>query len=659
MSYCLNPLCQQPDNPRSAIFCQQCGAKLVLDATQGEPSGGLYRAIALIGQGGFGRTFIAVDDRQPDRPRCVIKQFLPQYQGGGTLETASRLFRQEATQLERLGQHPQIPALLTYFEQDGRQYLVQEYIDGRNLEQELAEDGPFTEAKIRQVLASLLPVLQFIHDHQVIHRDIKPTNVIRRSPSSSGSATGGTLTDLVLVDLGAAKFATRTALARTGTMIGSAGYAAPEQVMGRAEFSSDLYSLGVMCIHLLTGEHPFDLYSASEDAWVWQPYVVHPVSDRLTQVLNQLLQRATSQRYRTASAVLQALKLETRPTSKLIRSEPAAVSIRATVPTVSPPALRLVSLAERNALWECRQTLGGHEGMVTAVAVSPDGLLMASGSTDKTIKLWALETGTLLHTFGGRSLRFRGGHSDRISALAFSADGQTLLSSSDDCTLKWWDLDTRRLISTISGHGWVISAIAFSSNGTFAASGGGDGLINLWDLETGEPIATLRKHRERISALILSPDGQTLISSSDDQTIRLWDLRANRLITTLRGHTDRISALAITPDWLTLISAGWDKTVRFWDLGQGVQVRSLMAHKDRVTSLAIDPGGLLLASGGEDSCIKLWDLAPDDETGISLPLTRPLTLQTPWTVNAIAFSPDGHTLVSGNADETLRLWQRV
>jgi Ca-activated chloride channel family protein len=302
--YCLNPACEHPENDRNAETCQNCGSKLVLQDR--------YRAIALIGQGGFGRTFRAIDESSPSQPYCAIKQFFPQQQGTSNTEKAAELFRKEATRLESLGKHPRIPKLLAYFEQDQRQYLIQEFIDGRNLAEELAEEGPFDETKIRQLLNDLLPILRVVHSHQVIHRDIKPENIIRRRADGS----------LFLVDFGAAKYTTETTLGRTGTVIGSAAFTAPEQVRGKAVFASDLYSLGVTCIHLLTQIPPFDLFDGSEDAWVWRHYLRQTlnrargknarksgasVSLQLGNILDKMLQSATNKRYRSADEGLQDL----------------------------------------------------------------------------------------------------------------------------------------------------------------------------------------------------------------------------------------------------------------------------------------------------------------------------------------------------------------
>lgn len=177
MCYCLNPACVRPQNPDSLEQCQACGSVLRLR--------NCYCAVKPIGQGGFGRTFLAINEGQSGKPRCVIKQFYPQQPGTDPLIKASELFRQEAQQLQQLGSHPQIPDLIEYLEYDGYQYLIQELIEGKTLEQELVDGTAFGEQEIHQLLQALLPVVHFIHSHRVIHRDIKPANIIRRSLISS------------------------------------------------------------------------------------------------------------------------------------------------------------------------------------------------------------------------------------------------------------------------------------------------------------------------------------------------------------------------------------------------------------------------------------------------------------------------------------------
>lgn len=295
MSYCLNLSCQHPENPDDANFCQSCGRPLLLRSR--------YRAVRPLGQGGFGRTILAVDTDKPSQPLCVIKQFFPRSPNPENSQKAITFFRQEAEQLESLGHHPQIPDLLAYFVIADQHYLVQEFIEGETLASLVATGQPFDQPRILNLLNALLPVLQFIHDHQVIHRDIKPENIIWRSSTDS----------YVLVDFGAAKHATPLALAQTGTVIGSAAYAAPEQVGGKATFASDLYSLGVTCLHLLTLIEPFDLFSFADDRWVWRDYLQHPIDPALGRILDKLVARPLRLRYSSASEVLRHLHLLTPP----------------------------------------------------------------------------------------------------------------------------------------------------------------------------------------------------------------------------------------------------------------------------------------------------------------------------------------------------------
>lgn len=313
MCYCLNPYCPSPQNPPTTNFCRTCGSKLLLKDR--------YRTIKPLGQGGFGKTFLAVDEDKPSHPYCVIKQFFPQAQGTNTVQKAAELFTQEAARLDELGKHSQIPELLAYFSQDNQQYLVQEFIAGRDLAHELAIKGVFNEAQLRSLLLDLLPVLQFVHQHQIIHRDIKPENLILRSsmpqqPLPNPVNTGG-VGQIVIVDFGASKVATGTALARTGTAIGSAGYSAPEQSFGRAVFASDIYGLGVTCLHLLTNKHPFDLYDPNENAWAWRQALQSPVSDALGRILDKMVEYAINRRHQSAAEVLGDLNQQTPLTLKV------------------------------------------------------------------------------------------------------------------------------------------------------------------------------------------------------------------------------------------------------------------------------------------------------------------------------------------------------
>jgi formylglycine-generating enzyme required for sulfatase activity len=277
-------------NPQGTNFCQECGDKILLDNR--------YRPIKFLGEGGFGRTFQAVDEKRLNTP-CVIKQFLPQQAGSGALQKATELFQQEAKRLQELGKHPQIPDLEAFFSQDSRLYLVQDFIDGQNLLQEFQNQGTLNEPQIRNILIELLPVLQFIHDNKVIHRDIKPENIIR---SKNGK--------LFLIDFGVSKETSGSILTRIGTTVGTPGYAPPEQLRGTAYHNSDLYSLAVTCVRLLTGHFPKSdgsdqLFDTNRMEWQWRKYV--SLSQELIDVLETMLRDIPANRYQSATEVLAAL----------------------------------------------------------------------------------------------------------------------------------------------------------------------------------------------------------------------------------------------------------------------------------------------------------------------------------------------------------------
>ncbi|NER79440.1 MAG: protein kinase [Leptolyngbya sp. SIO1D8] len=298
MSYCTNLDCPKPKNPSSVSQCQACGSPLQLRDR--------YRAIRALGRGGFGATFLARDESLPGHPPCVIKQLRPSADSANVLDMARDLFQREAKILGKIGNHPQLPRLLDYFETNQEFFLVQEFINGKTLQQEVRQGGPFSEAGVRQFLSEALPLIQYVHDSKVIHRDIKPANLIRRNEDKK----------LVLIDFGAVKdkvspvqgeSSEQTAL--TAYAIGTPGYAPPEQMAMRPVYASDLYAIGVTCIYLLTGKSPKDLaYDPTTGEMLWQD-LVH-VSEHFANVLQKMLEISVRHRYQSVEAILRDLDLE-------------------------------------------------------------------------------------------------------------------------------------------------------------------------------------------------------------------------------------------------------------------------------------------------------------------------------------------------------------
>lgn len=297
MSYCTNLDCPKPKNPPRVTHCQACGSPLRLRDR--------YRALRALGRGGFGATFLARDESLPGHPLCVIKQLRPSADAQHILDMARDLFQREAKILGKIGNHPQLPRLLDYFETNQEFFLVQEFINGKTLQQEVKQGGPFSEAGVRQFLSEALPLIQYVHESQVIHRDIKPANLIRRDEDKK----------LVLIDFGAVKDKvapiqeTSEQTALTAYAIGTPGYAPPEQMAMRPVYASDLYAMGVTCIYLLTGKSPKDLdYDPTSGEMMWRD-LVH-VSDHFAGVLQKMLEISIRHRYQSVEAVLRDLDLE-------------------------------------------------------------------------------------------------------------------------------------------------------------------------------------------------------------------------------------------------------------------------------------------------------------------------------------------------------------
>jgi serine/threonine protein kinase, bacterial len=268
MSYCVNPDCPQPKNPIDAFLCQACGARLLVRNR--------YR---------------------------VTKSLRPSNNHEKFLRMARELFEREARTLGKIGNHPQIPRLLDFFEERRNFYLVQEYVSGQTIHQEVKQMGLFKENKIRDFLIEILPVITYIHTQQVIHRDIKPANILRREQDGK----------LVLIDFGAVKnYVAMEPVegveqgSNTQFAVGTSGYAPPEQLAMRPIFASDIYALGVTCVYLMTGKSPKDIeYNPSTGEMMWQKHV--ELSKHMTQVLSKMLEVSVRYRYQSAEEVQKAL----------------------------------------------------------------------------------------------------------------------------------------------------------------------------------------------------------------------------------------------------------------------------------------------------------------------------------------------------------------
>lgn len=578
MSYCLNPACVQPHNPDNAKFCLSCGLKLCL--------GDRYQAERILGRGGFGRTLLARDKQKPSHPPCVIKQLCPE--SGNISAKAAELFHQEALRLEELGPHPQIPDLYAYCDQDGWKYIVQEFIDGFNLAQALDQEGPFSPAAIAQLLANLLPVLDFVHQGQVIHRDIKPENIIRRRDDGL----------IMLVDFGAAKYETG-GTGMTGTRIGSIGFTAPEQLLGKAVFASDLYGLGATCIYLLTGVSPSDLYDPLEDGFAWRQALPKNVQvpPRLGQLLDRLLAISLKSRYSDSPMVLRDLHQFLSPGS----APPV-------LPQPSAPRVFQSSDAPWPLVW--RGSLGKHP--IRSLAWSPHNQCLAWGNDHGQVGLFHLESGQTL---------WQGTHAPPwVPAIAMEKPA-------------------------------IVQRLVFNPQSTLLASAGTNTIINLWDCTSGKLRKTLRDHYEALTALRFSPEGHQLISYGGDRQIMRWQVDKNQPLEVRSLATVKAYPADFSPDIGLLALWGEDGAVHLFSLESGCLLAGWSLPDLIVESLQFSATGeylLVIALSGSS---QLWRVRDQTILGERLP-PSPST----FSLDAFSLSQDSQWLFRGDQQGHIYLW---
>ena len=306
----------------------------------------------------------------------------------------------------------------------------------------------------------------------------------------------------------------------------------------------------------------------------------------------------------------------------------------------------------RNFEWyySARQFLGsdvtcyGHQNFINSVAYSPDGTRIASGSSDRTIKLWDAVSGEELKTLRG--------HADSVLSIAFSLDGRRIVSGSTDNIVKFWDAASGTELQTLNlGHADGVESIAFSSDGRWIASGGKDGLVKLWNAQNRVELRTLSGHTDKVNKIAISPDGTRIASVSSDGTLKLWDAATGAELQSIRGH-QYVACVAFSPDGTRVASGGRrNSAIKIWDATNGQLLNSLGGAAHRVNCLQFSPDGSRIASGSSDNTTKLWDVI----TGKELHSFHGHT----WSVSSMQFSPDGSRLASGSWDCTIKLWDVI
>jgi WD40 repeat protein len=334
--------------------------------------------------------------------------------------------------------------------------------------------------------------------------------------------------------------------------------------------------------------------------------------------------------------------------------------------------------------WDtCESVLKGHTQMVTSVAFSKDGRMVVSGSDDRSVRIWNVETGKEVRTVKEHHLakvtsvafspcgrrvvsasrdntirilniesckeeRVIEGHSSTVTCVAFSPDGAKLVSGSQAADIRIWDVATGQKVKVIEGHLSTVTSVAFSADGKEVVSGSDDRFIRVWDVETCRKVKEFRGHSARVNSVAFSNDGKQVVSGLDDKTIQVWNVKREVEELVLRGHTARVSSVAFSPDGKWVVSGSNDRTVRLWNVaGGGAQEMLMEGHGHAITSVAFSPDGRRVVSGAQDTTIRVWNVEVREKSR---------AVQGTVPVISVSFSQDGHRLVSGCNDKSVRIW---
>ena len=614
---------------------------------------GRYLILEELGVGGFSKTFLARDKYLPHHPLCVVKYLKLSSRNKISLETARRLFDNEAHLLEQAGRHhSQIPTLYAYCYEHDEIYLVQEYIDGENLSHWLQDEQCLSNKAAILLLKDVLSILEHIHSHGIAHRDIKPSNLMQRRDGK-----------VMLIDFGAACLVSdanpNAQPSSCSIAIGTPGYMPDEQHLGLSRLNSDLYALGMLVIHLLTKVHPKkfkpDLISGELD---WHRYLPkHCVDPKLVEVLDRLVRIKFSDRYQHATEALADIQ------SILDRGHfrQPVTGWRKTVRKAIAPITTLLLLGilggqyvyARNKhtphLLNRIENLFPHSDIhlkklhdvplqadVDRMLIAPNNQLLVTAGNDHVLRLWSLHTGSMLKSMSGHTA---------VTSLTISQDSKLLVSGGADGVVRIWNTTSGQFVQVFKGHQQPVSTVALSLDNRTLVSGCKGGMLRQWNLQTGTLRRTLKLPQAEVTAVAYGVTPNSLISASSDRQLQVWDLLTGELNRTFTGHTDAIVSLQVT-NQQKLFSFGKDRGL-MWDLKREELME--MLPKDSANPIAISYGDRYITTVHENGSIRIWTR----ETG---QLVAKNDDKTQRSRNA-ALSPDHRYLASWSADRRLHLWQ--
>jgi WD40 repeat protein len=620
--------------------------------------GGRFRVVQTIADDTYGQTYLVEDTVAAEMPRWIAKSFCLINKTNLQLDWARSLFRNQVPKLQQLcDRSTDFPKITTYFEQEEEFYIVEEAIDGTRLSDEIVKGRLYDETELVQFLRQLLSSLHIAHSSNMVHGDICPRNLIRRKNSQH----------FVLTNFAVLKGIYATA-AQNGVILGTPSYMPFEQALGNFAPSCDIYALGLTAIQLLTGLHPSQLVRREDlNLLDWQ--MGSTIRPEIARILNRMVKHHPEDRYQTAQEVLYDLDNLPVPEDAENFQMPqfsigqgtgrwaitliclagiswGAFNFYQYLPKLAVPAITTnPSIAPKPVSnYQLRLNLTGHTGWVRAVAFFPNGFIFASGSYDRTVRLWNVRNnqsfGTLSNHLGSIS---------GINAIAVHPDGNTFATACIDKSIKLWNFRNGKPIRNLEGHDGQVYSVAYSPDGKALISASADKTIKLWNWRKGELLRTFEGHQDKVVSVAFSPDGKTIASASFDKTIKIWDVNKGKQILNITGHTAPVNAIAFSPDGTMLVSGSQDQTVKIWDVSTGKLLRTLSGHTGGVLAVAINRDGSAIASGGVDKTIQIWDV----KTGAVMQTLN--KHEAP--VLSLSFNPKDPTLVSGSADRSVKVWQ--
>ena len=646
---------------------------------------GNYHLIQLLGRGGFAEVYLGRHIHLDTL--AAVKVLHTQLS-----RDDSEQFHTEARTIAHLA-HPHIVRILDYGIDSGTPFLVMDYAPNGTLHQQHPRGTLLPPALVARYITQIAAALQYAHQHGIIHRDVKPENMLVDRQK-----------EILLSDFGIALAAQSSRYRSIHEMAGTISYMAPEQIQFHPCPASDQYALGVTVYEWLSGARPFQgtFFEVASQHMLAAPLPlanrVPGVSPALEEVLFTALAKDPAHRFASVWAFPQAFtRLSTgkpvvslpEPTlppslpalspSGLLQASSTAHTLHPAVPvgrieyaaaehydtlvsslrpsTLSeraqidtPPALPLKEVYQLSTRRLSRRTiLSGIAGMVALgsaatwfVTTHKDASVLPPFAHPQPSPVPAHILGAHLFTFSG--------HSDIVSSLAWSQDGKRVASGSFDTTVQVWDATTGNNLLVYQGHANKVTTVMYSYDNVRLASGSVDATVQIWDAATGAHLLTYDAHKYPVRTLAWStkPINSSIASGGSDNEVHVWDIATQATHYIYKGHTQAINQISWSTDGSHIASASADATVQVWSPSTGERSLNYRGHKQEVRTVQWTPDGTFIASGGLDGVVQVWNSSTGQLALAYKGHTAP--------INQITWSPDSKYVASASDDGTVHVW---